>query len=505
MPINLKDFEKKLVIRPLKIEDFDALIKLQRACFPYMEEWKKEQIDSQLAIFPEGQIVIEYDNAIVASSSSLIIDYDPFSENRSWAELTDNGLIRNHDANGNTLYGMEIMVDPKFRNMKLARRLYDERKNIARRHNLIRIVIGGRIPGYERHKERMSARGYVDKVMQKALFDPVLTVQLANGFVLKRLIPHYLEEDKQSLGFATLLEWANPEYLPDPEKLRLPTQPVRICVVQYQMREISSVDDFANQCEHFIDAASEYKCDFILFPEGLTAQLLTITNEKRPGLAVRHISDYTAKYLEIFATLAIRYSINIIGGSHFTQEQGALYNVAYLFRRDGTLERQYKLHITSEEQKWWGLIGGDKVEVFDTDRGKISIQIGCDIEYPEISRLAVKKGAQMIFVPFSTEERYANLRIQICSQARAVENYVFVAAAGTVGNLPKVKNFDIHYAQSGVYTPSDIPFARDAIAAQCHPNIETVIIEDLDLMLLKKRNVSKRTTGGLQSPIRSGS
>lgn len=489
--INLKDFEKKLVIRTLKIEDFDALIALQRICFPSMEEWSREQIESQLSIFPEGQIVIEYRNTIVASSSCLIIDYNEFSEDATWSELTDSGYIRNHDPKGNTLYGMEIMVDPKFRNMKLARRLYEERKNIARKYNLVRIIIGGRIPGYERHKDRLSARAYVDKVMQKALFDPVLTVQLANGFVLKRLIPHYLDDDRQSLGFATLLEWANPEYLPDPHSMRL-SQFVRICVVQYKMRAIASVEEFAKHCEYFIDAASEYKCDFILFPEALTTQLVTIAHESRPALAVRQISDFTPRYLEIFATFAVRYSINIIGGSHVSQEKGALYNVAYLFRRDGTIERQYKIHPTAEEQKWWGLVGGDKVEVFDTDRGKISIQIGCDIEFPEIARLAAKKGAQLIFVPFLTEERYANLRIRYCAQARAVENYVYVVTAGSVGNLPRVKNFDIHYATSGIYTPCDIPFARDGIAALCHPNSETVIIEDLNLLLLKSKNTSSK-------------
>jgi hypothetical protein len=37
---------------------------------------------------------------------------------------------------------------------------------------------------------------------------------------------------------------------------------------------------------------------------------------------------------------------------------------------------------------------------------------------------------------------------------------------------------------------SDIPFKRDAIAAECTPNIEMVIFEDLDLELLKKHRQS---------------
>jgi predicted amidohydrolase len=67
---------------------------------------------------------------------------------------------------------------------------------------------------------------------------------------------------------------------------------------------------------------------------------------------------------------------------------------------------------------------------------------------------------------------------------------VYVAIAGTVGNLPAVENMDIQYAQSGIYTPSDIPFTRDAIASESTPNIETVIIDDVDLELLKRHRQS---------------
>ncbi|MBN1489006.1 MAG: carbon-nitrogen hydrolase, partial [Phycisphaerae bacterium] len=95
-------------------------------------------------------------------------------------------------------------------------------------------------------------------------------------------------------------------------------------------------------------------------------------------------------------------------------------------------------------------------------------------------------GAQIIFVPFCTDERYGYLRVRYCAQARAIENQMYVAIAGTVGNLPFVENMDIQYAQSGIFTPSDIPFPRDAVAAECSPNIETVIFHDVDLELIRR-------------------
>lgn len=491
--INLKTLEKKIRVRPLNYDDFEQVVKLQAQCFPGMTTWKEEQFKSQVDIFPEGQLCIEFNGKIVASSSSLIVDFDLYEESDNWQTLSDYGYITNHDSDGETLYGIEIMVHPDFRAMKLARRLYDARKEIVKKLNLKNIVIGGRIPGYKKHQKKITSREYVEKVINKEAYDPVLTAQLANGFVLKRIIPAYMRADEESGGNATLLEWSNIDYIPKKGKRTVTSKRVRICAVQYQLREIKSFDDLAKQCEYFTDVASGYKCDFILFPEIFTLQLLSFLPNERPEVAVRKLAEFTPAYLELFNNLSIKYNVNIIGGSHFTLEGDSLYNIAYLFRRDGTLEKQYKIHITPNEKRWWGVKPGDSIEVFDTDRGKINIQICYDIEFPELSRVAVSKGAQIIFVPFCTDERYGYLRVRQCAQARCIENGVYSVIAGNVGNLPFVENMDIQYAQSGIYTPSDFMFSRDAIAAECTPNVETVVIHDVDLEILKRHRSNGST------------
>lgn len=152
MPIiDMQTFEKKIHVRPICVEDFDQIVQLQLKCFPGMKPWTQEQIESQLRIFPEGQICVEYDNKIVASSSSLILDFALYGELHSWKDISDAGYITNHNPEGNTLYGIEIMVDPEYRGMKLARRLYDARKRLDVEKNLMRIVLGGRIPGYAKY------------------------------------------------------------------------------------------------------------------------------------------------------------------------------------------------------------------------------------------------------------------------------------------------------------------------------------------------------------------
>lgn len=495
-PIDLKSFEWKINIRPTKMEDFDALVEMQILCFPDMKPWARDQIQSQINIFPEGQLVVEIEGKLAASSSSLILEYDPNMAWHDWKKVADNGYIRNHSYRGDTLYGIEIMVHPEFRGMKLSRRLYEARKQICRERNLARIMIAGRIPGYGQYAEKMSAREYVENVMDKTLYDQVLTAQLANGFSVEGLIADYLPTDFASRGYATFLEWNNLDYQKGARRRYWnPAELVRIAVVQYQMRTIRDFSEFAQQSEFFIDTASEYKSDFVLFPELHTTQLLSFLPKVRPGQAARRLAEFTPEYLDFYTEMAVKYDVNIIGGSLFVIEDECLYNVSYLFRRDGTLERQEKIHITPSERKWWGVTPGRKVSVFDTDCGPIAILICYDIEFPELVRIVAKKGAGIIFVPFNTDTRHGYLRVRHCALARCVENHVYVAVAGCTGNLPFVENSDIHYAQSAIFTPADAEFARDAVAAECSANIETMIIHDVDVEQLRRH----KQTGSVQN------
>ena len=489
--LDLKSFEWKTAVRPLKIEDFDALVEMQLLCFPGMHPWQRDQIESQISTFPEGQLVVEIDGRLAASSCSLILEYDANMAWHDWKKVADGGYIRNHNSKGDTLYGIEIMVHPDFRGMKLSRRLYDARKQLCRERNISRIIIAGRIPGYHKVADNMTAREYVEDVMDKTLYDPVLTAQLANGFVLQGLIPNYFPSDAASCGYASFLEWLNLDYQKGAKRrYGHTTELVRLAVVQYQMRTIDDFSDFAMQCEFFIDTASEYKSDFVLFPELHTTQLLSFAPTERPGQAARRLAEFTPQYLDFFTEMAVKYDVNIIGGSHFVLEDEYLYNVSYLFRRDGTLGKQEKIHITPSERKWWGVTPGRKVNVFDTDCGPIAILICYDIEFPELVRIAAQKGAQIIFVPFNTDTRHGYLRVRNCALARCTENHIYVAVAGCTGNLPFVENSDIHYAQSAIFTPADAEFARDATAAECNANIETMIIHDVDVEQLRRHKIA---------------
>lgn len=471
-------------LRKLTIEDYNDLREsMQQA---YLDSgngvWSKAKIQNLLNIFPEGQLCISVDDKVVACSLAIIVDYDIFGDNHTYEKITGNYTFSTHTALGNVLYGIEVFVHPEYRGLRLARRLYEARKELCELLNLESIIAGGRIPGYHEHAEKLSPRQYIDKVKAKEIYDPTLSFQIANDFHVRKILKNYLPGDLESKEYATLIEWNN-IYYHDNVSPRS-AQTIRLGLVQWQMRLFPNIDAFYEQVKFFIDAVSGYKSDFIMFPEFFNTPLLEPYNHLPEKEAMKKLADKTEEIVQKLQEYAVSYNVNIIAGSMPVKENGKLYNATYLCHRNGLTEDYRKIHITPNEQKYYGMSGGDKIGVFDTDCGKIGILICYDVEFPELSRIYADQGMQILFVPFLTDTQNGYTRVRHCAQARAIENECYVAIAGCVGNLPKVNNMDIQFAQSAVFTPSDFAFPTNAIKAETTPNTEMMLVVDVDLHLL---------------------
>ena len=260
---------------------------------------------------------------------------------------------------------------------------------------------------------------------------------------------------------------------------------VRVGAVQWQMREIDSVEEMLKQVEYFVDAMSSYQSDFAVFPEFFNAPLMGLTDQSQQKDAIRFLAGFTDRFKREFSQLAVSYNVNIITGSMPLIENDRVYNVSYLCHRDGRVDEQRKVHITPHERRDWVIEGGNQFEVFETDAGRVAIMICYDIEFPELGRIAASQEVDIIMVPFWTDTKNGYLRVRQCAQARAIENECYVVITGSVGNLPKVENLDVQYAQSSVFSPSDFAFPHDAVMAETTPNTEMIMFSDMDLEKLK--------------------
>ena len=480
---------KKIELRHLRMEDYLQLNEASRLAYAGIEDegWKTEELENLLRLFPEGQLCILVDGVVVGIALSLIVDYQAFGDNHTYRQITGNYTFSTHDPDGDVLYGIELFIHPDFRGLRLGRRLYDARKELCERLNLRAIMAGGRIPRYNDYARKLTPRQYIEKVRMKEIYDPTLTFQLSNDFHVKKILKNYLEGDTESRDYATLLEWNNIYYEEKEKLINQQKEVVRIGIVQWQMRLFRNFDALVEQAEYFIDSVSAYKSDFILFPEFFNAPLMADFNHLGEAKAVRKLAEVTEPLRDRFIEFAMSYNVNIIAGSMpYVDEEGRLLNVAYLLRRDGTWDSFFKIHPTPSEVQAWGMSGGDRIQVLDTDCGRIGILICYDVEFPELARLYAEQGMQILFVPFLTDTQNGYNRVRRCAQARAVENECYVAIAGCVGNLPRVNNMDIQFAQSAIFTPSDFAFPTNAIKAEATPNTEMTVIGDVNLELLKE-------------------
>lgn len=493
----------KLVIRNAKPKDIAGIRPLYDKVYGVDDGYTVDQIAGQINKFPDGQFVAEFEGQIVGHCVTFVIDSATALSQHTWNEITGGGFAARHDPEGDMLYGMDVIVDSEFRRLRIGQRFYKVRQDLCQWLELKGIVFGGRMPGYHRHqKEFPDPADYIEAVKASKLRDPVLSFQLRQGFEVVGVLKNYMPEDTDSCGHATQMFWRNPleqetiKAKPSLGDTSLPER-VRLATVQFQMRRINSIDEFEQQVEYFVDIASDYRSDFVTFPELFTLQLLSLESKPLgPADAIARISEYTPRFIAFMERLAVSYNINIIGGSHPSRmPDGDIHNVAYIFLRDGSVHTQQKLHPTPSERTWWNIKGGEGNSVIHTDCGPIGVMICYDSEFPEIARHLVDQGALILFVPFCTDERRGYLRVRYCSQARAVENQCYVVMSGVVGNLPNVENMDIHYAESCILTPSDFPFSRDGIAAEVAPNTETVAIADLSLSDL----LTARQSGAVQN------
>lgn len=497
-----------VTVRKMTVEDVPEVISLQKQVFPDKLRWTEEELERHLEVFPEGQLVAVDDTGrILGSASSLIIDWDDYSESAKWSAITGHGTFDTHNPLGKTLYGADMCVDPMARRQGIGTLFYEARKKMVRDRGLKRLLTGGRIPWYAQVAQKLSPQEYVAEVIKGTRSDPTLSFQLANGLVVLDVVPEYLD-DAESRGFATLLEWLNPEYVanvslqiggesgaldevqvPIPSDAQRPSR-VRIATMQYLLRPITRFEEFATQVEFFVRSAREYRCQFVLFPEYFTMQLLSYLRDPAPARAVRRLALLSREYEELFKRLAKENGLYIIAGTHPVIQENELFNAAHLFTPNGLVFRQKKVHLTPTEKGPYQMSRGHGFYVYHTEYGKIAILVCYDVEFPEAARVLAEGGAEILFVPSCTDERQGFCRVRYCAQARASENQIYVAMASTIGNLPEVPHMATHYGQAAVLTPSDYFFARDGIAAEGTVNQEQMVIGDVDLDILDEQRVN---------------
>ena len=92
----------------------------------YTPEWghSAEMLQGQQTHFPEGQFVVEYEGKIVGFCATFRINEAMALAPHTWMQITGGGFGAPATMpKGDWLYGMEIVVHPDYRGMRIGKRL----------------------------------------------------------------------------------------------------------------------------------------------------------------------------------------------------------------------------------------------------------------------------------------------------------------------------------------------------------------------------------------------
>lgn len=171
----------------------------------------RQHIAQQLDRFPEGQFVATYEGRVVGMSATMRTNKPPTATPLSWLKMIGGLGLAKHDPTGEWLYGAECAVHPGFQGMGVGRKLYDARFEFVKRLNLRGFYAVGMLMGYHRYQSAMSVAEYAQKVVNREIEDPTLSMQMKRGFRPLRLVENYNDEPNAG-NTGMLIVWHNPEY-----------------------------------------------------------------------------------------------------------------------------------------------------------------------------------------------------------------------------------------------------------------------------------------------------
>tara|TARA_R110002072_G_scaffold63772_4_gene158332 strand:- start:436 stop:960 length:525 start_codon:yes stop_codon:yes gene_type:complete len=160
----------------LTLDDYKALKTAMIEAYVTMPDsyWKESQIKALIDKFPKGQVVIKINGELAGCALSIVVDYDSFDDKHTYEDITGKYTFDTHKEDGDVLYGIDVFIKAEYRGLRLGRRLYDYRKELAEKLNLRGIAFGGRIPNYHKFETTLSPKEYIEKVKRKEIHDPVL-------------------------------------------------------------------------------------------------------------------------------------------------------------------------------------------------------------------------------------------------------------------------------------------------------------------------------------------
>lgn len=260
---------------------------------------------------------------------------------------------------------------------------------------------------------------------------------------------------------------------------------VKIATAQYDISFLENWQHYQDKVQRWVLKAASQNAKILLFPEYASMELASLFPKEIYSSLSKQLASMQSlldDYISLYKTLAQQNGCYIQAGTFpVKMESGQYRNRAYLFMPDGQVDYQDKLMMTRFENEQWLIHNGEALKCFDTDYGRIAINVCYDSEFPMLARKQVEAGANLILVPSCTDTLAGYHRVKIGCQARALENQCYVVQSSTVGNAPWSEAVDVNIGAAAIYTPVDRGFPDDGILAMGVLNAHQWVIAEISL------------------------
>jgi omega-amidase len=214
----------------------------------------------------------------------------------------------------------------------------------------------------------------------------------------------------------------------------------------------------------FIERAAKDGAGIIVFPE------MSDTGYDMHQI-LRSASTWGEEPMRELCSAAKGYGINVIAG--LSERDGdAIYNSTAVIDRTGHVVGRYrKTHLITAEPTFEHrfIKPGDALGFAELESVPIGLMTCYDVRFPEVARTLALRGAKILFIPSAWP--LVRLPHWTClTAARAIENQVFVIAAGRVGT----EAGSTFAGTSVIYNPYGVTLAS---ASQIHERLITADIE----------------------------
>lgn len=204
-----------IIVTPMQAKYAEQLEALQRMVFSNLAEEEllhAEQYKKHIEIFPQGQFVALDGDKVVGATSTIRYYFDiNYLEHHTFFDIMGGGWFTTHDPNGEWLYGIDVSVHPGYRNKGIAKALYRARQYTVKQLGLKGQMTVGMLNGYAAVKNKMSIDEYYEKVRNKQIFDPTVSMQEKVGFKIIGLMKNYLNDPTCGNAGALIILDANQE------------------------------------------------------------------------------------------------------------------------------------------------------------------------------------------------------------------------------------------------------------------------------------------------------